>query len=770
MKKDKGKSAKATELHRRAEQRLRKRKTAATRPGTQQDALRLLHELQVHQVELEMQNEDLILARSEVEAGLERYTDLYDLAPVGYFTLDREGTIRQANIAGATLLGIERARLVRCKLGRFVAPDESDRWGQYFESVLRSAEKQTSELTFKRADGSTFYARLETVRLERPAPESPPGGSSLVVRVSMSDISDRKQIDDVQQFLLQCGRQPAREDFFSALARYLAQSLAMDFVCIDRLVGEGLSARTVAMYYDGKFQDNIEYALKDTPCGEVVGKAICCIPRGVRGLFPRDEVLQEMKAESYVGVTLRGYDGDLIGLIAVIGRKPLANPRMAELVLKLVSLRAAGELERAEAEVALREAHGELEHRVVARTTDLARTIETLEEEVARRTLAEASLRKRSDQLRALASELTLAEQRERQRLAHVLHDGLQQLLVGARFRLAVIERSGSKAAQRLAAEVNDLLLESIETSRSLTAELSPPILMEGGLVPALEWLAHWQEKKHGLAMSLQAHGDIGAMEEDLTVFLFQATRELLFNVVKHAGVKTARVQVARLGDHVQLIVADEGVGFEPAKLKAEGGSSGGFGLFSIQERLTMLGGRMEIASAPGQGSRFTLVAPLASAARSLPADGQPKVSVVIAHPDETTPAVAGQIRVVLVDDHLVMRQGLAALLKNEPDMVIVGEASDGESAVTLVRQIHPDVVIMDISMPGMNGIEATRIIHTELPEVRVIGLSMFEQMERAEAIRRAGAVGYLAKSGPSNAVVDAVRACAGHQAVTKDQ
>jgi PAS domain S-box-containing protein len=174
MAKSKRSPAKAAELRRLAEQRLREQKTEAAKPGTEQDTLRLLHELQVHQVELEMQNEELMAARSETEAGLERYTDLYDFAPVGYFTLDQDGTIGQVNITGAGLLGVERSKLVRRRLGRFVAPDESGQWDRYLRGVLQSSDKQTCELTFKRADGSTFFARLESIRLDRPAQKAPP--------------------------------------------------------------------------------------------------------------------------------------------------------------------------------------------------------------------------------------------------------------------------------------------------------------------------------------------------------------------------------------------------------------------------------------------------------------------------------------------------------------------------------------------------------------------------------------------------------------------
>jgi PAS domain S-box-containing protein len=144
------------------------------------------------------------------------------------------------------------------------------------------------------------------------------------------------------------------EPFFYALARFLAEDLGMDFVCIDRLEGDGLTAQTVAVWCDGHFQDNISYALKDTPCAEVVDRQICCYPASVCKLFPNDQVLQELRAESYAGVTLLSHTGRPIGLIAIISREPMGDRRLAENILKMVAVRAAGEMERLDAEQALR--------------------------------------------------------------------------------------------------------------------------------------------------------------------------------------------------------------------------------------------------------------------------------------------------------------------------------------------------------------------------------------------------------------------------------
>ncbi len=393
------------------------------------------------------------------------------------------------------------------------------------------------------------------------------------------------------------------------------------------------------------------------------------------------------------------------------------------------------------------------------RTDDLAHTVETLQEEVERRIRAEKVLRGQSAQLRAMASELTLAEQRERGRLAKILHDGLQQILVGANLHIEMLQRVDHPRVQSGAAAVRALIQEAIETSRSLTAELSPPILREGGLVAGLQWLVRWMEDKHRLHVDLDAPDAIPRLSDDTAILLFQTIRELLFNVVKHAGVSEARVEVAKEGEQVRVIVADRGQGFafEGADASQETVGSG-LGLLSIHERIGYMGGKVHVESVPGQGTRVMLAVPLAAAHALRPLSVLEAQATGVNAP--YVPSVSGQIRVVLVDDHIVMRQGLVTLLEGEPDILVVGEAADGESAVRLVRETHPDVVLMDISMPGMNGIEATRILHAEMPGVCVIGLSMFEAEEQARAMRDAGAEAYLTKTGPSASLLAAIRNC----------
>jgi PAS domain S-box-containing protein len=238
-------------------------------------------------------------------------------------------------------------------------------------------------------------------------------------------------------------------------------------------------------------------------------------------------------------------------------------------------------------------------HEITAAQDALRDLNETLERRVEERT---AEAQRRTDQLRVMAAELTHAEQRERRRLAQLLHDHLQQLLVAAKMRVALAGRTGGGDL----GEVESLLAEAIDASRSLTVQLCPPMLHDGGLAPALEWLARRMQDEQGLAVDAEVDEAAEVPNEDLRMFLFGATRELLFNVVKHAGVKEAGLRLSRRRGRVCVEVRDAGRGFDPKR--PPGGEH--FGLFSIQQRIEHWGGRLEVEASPRKGCRVTLISP----------------------------------------------------------------------------------------------------------------------------------------------------------------
>lgn len=269
--------------------------------------------------------------------------------------------------------------------------------------------------------------------------------------------------------------------------------------------------------------------------------------------------------------------------------------------------------------------------RVVARrTAELRVANETLEQRVAERS---AEAERRAAQLRALATQLAHAEQRERRRIAQVLHDDLQQLLVAAKFNISIARTAPTANGGSLALQqVDDLLDQSLATARSLTTELSPSVLHRGSLADALQWLANWMQDTHGLAVRVDADEATNPQDDDVRLLLFQAVRELLFNVVKHAGVSEATVRLACVDAQVRAVVADEGAGFDASR----GGWSDrgtGLGLLEIQERLELLGGRMEIDTAPGKGCRVAVTAPLRTGP---PETGNPQAAA--AHGGEAAP------------------------------------------------------------------------------------------------------------------------------------
>ena len=387
---------------------------------------------------------------------------------------------------------------------------------------------------------------------------------------------------------------------------------------------------------------------------------------------------------------------------------------------------------------------------------EIRRFNETLEQRVAERT---AVAEHRAHQLRVLTAELTQAEQRERRRLAQILHDHLQQLLVAAQLRMSRLQEMMRSQQERDAIrQVGELIRSSIQVSRNLTVALSPPILEEGGLVPALEWLCRWVQEKHGLTVKLDVEPGTSEAAHALRFFFFHATRELLFNVVKHAGVDNAELSLRLVAGRLRITVEDHGVGFRDNGADQEGDR---FGLFSIRERLELLDGRLEIHTGP-HGTRVTMVAPVQEDVdERIPEEAPPQLPAAATRAAEGSrragPA-SHRIRIVLADDHKIVREGLAALLLNEPDMETIAEASNGEEAVTLVRKLQPDLVVMDASMPIMNGVEATRRIKSESPQVHVVGLSMFQGDDMAATMMAAGASAYITKDRASEVLVDVIR------------
>jgi signal transduction histidine kinase len=214
--------------------------------------------------------------------------------------------------------------------------------------------------------------------------------------------------------------------------------------------------------------------------------------------------------------------------------------------------------------------------------------------------------RQAEEKIRALASELTIVEQKERHRISQILHDDLQQRLFAIRAQLAfLMDKSGNgSSSSELAVTVDQIqswLSEAITITRNLSINLSPVVLQGEGLSEALAWLASQMKEQYGMKIEVAAADDFGQLDEHMRVMLFQAVRELLFNVVKHAGTQHAKVHLSRENGTGRITVSDSGDGFDAAAIMSD--PLAAHGLLILQDRLSLLGCNMEIRSSPGNGT-----------------------------------------------------------------------------------------------------------------------------------------------------------------------
>ena len=232
--------------------------------------------------------------------------------------------------------------------------------------------------------------------------------------------------------------------------------------------------------------------------------------------------------------------------------------------------------------------------------------------DISERKRAEEEILQHQKRLRSLAAESSLAEEKERKRISTELHDRIGQPLLALKMMMGSLGKSiNIPELVHSIDEMENLLGRTIEDTRALTFELSPQILYMLGFEAAIEWLAEQSEKRYGFPIEFQSDRKSKPLDNDLEVFLFQAVRELLFNVGKHACASEARVTINCDAESVNVKVTDNGVGFDVFKIDRFKDGDKDFGLFSIRERLYHLGGSFGMLSKPGQGAEITLMAPL---------------------------------------------------------------------------------------------------------------------------------------------------------------
>lgn len=296
------------------------------------------------QAAISLENAIVYEASQENEA---KYRRIVDTAAEGILVLGADATTSFVNTRAVEMFCYSAEELLGRRLTDLMFAEDVPGTLQQMEQGLKQ-RLQASEWRFRRNDGQILWALVSIT----PTFDS---NNNLISAIAMlTDITERKLMEDALLFVAQRGWQVGADTFFNYLAQFLGETFDMDYVIIDKLDDNPDIAETVALYAKGSIVPNMRYALKGTPCENVMGQQLCVYQQSVQQQFPEDTLLVEMGVEGYLGTPLWDFSGRPIGLIAMMSSKPISDYALAAQVLQLVATRAAAELERARSDRILR--------------------------------------------------------------------------------------------------------------------------------------------------------------------------------------------------------------------------------------------------------------------------------------------------------------------------------------------------------------------------------------------------------------------------------
>ncbi len=391
---------------------------------------------------------------------------------------------------------------------------------------------------------------------------------------------------------------------------------------------------------------------------------------------------------------------------------------------------------------------------ICAVATELTELVETNE-----------ALRVTETSLRQLSGRLLQLQDEERRRIARDLHDVTGQkiaLLSMSLDRLGRLVGSRDFEVQETFEETRDVVRKIGEEIRTLSYLLHPPLLDESGLASAVRWYAEGFQKRSGIHLAVNIAPGLGRLSMEIETALFRVVQESLTNVHRYSGSPDAEIKIYSDGGELCLEIIDHGKGIEAGSVRTsiDGIASLGVGIPGMRERLRQLGGQLEVDFGRN-GTRVLANVPLkqAEAEISVPESGPTEGSEQESKFDAGTNSPGdARRRILIADDHEVMRRGVRGLLESHEEWAVCGEAFEGREAVVKSRELRPDLIIMDINMPGLTGIAAAQQIRRENPSAKILFFSVHESAQTVREVVNAGAQGYVAKSRAGHDLVDAVR------------
>jgi signal transduction histidine kinase/CheY-like chemotaxis protein len=384
---------------------------------------------------------------------------------------------------------------------------------------------------------------------------------------------------------------------------------------------------------------------------------------------------------------------------------------------------------------------------ICAVATELTEIVETNE-----------ALRVTEASLRQLSARLLQLQDEERRRIARDLHDTTGQKLVVLSMTLDRLARHSDLRkgeAQETLKESRGIAEKIAEEIRTLSYLLHPPLLDECGLQSAVRWYAEGFEKRSGIKLDVAIASDLVRLPIDAETALFRVVQESLTNVHRYSGSTRAEIQISEDSGEVQLQVIDYGKGNKAGVIRsARDGAAGlGVGIPGMRERLHQLGGTLRVDFGT-TGTTVVATLPI----RRAGAESEISVGAEQVHASAEREEEKPRRRILIADDHELMRRGLRGLIESQEEWAICGEAVEGEEAVRMSKELMPELVILDVNMPGMGGLAAANLIRQENEATRVLFFTVHDSEEVMREIVDSGAHGYVAKSRAGQDLVDAVR------------
>lgn len=638
-------------LRARAEAKLRQNKPA---PASQRPAEELLHELQVCQIELEMQNEALRKSRIMLEKSRDRYLDLYEFAPIGYLTLTLDEQISEINLTGAALLGLERSKLIRRRFSAFIAPEWQDHWQQIFMRTVQYSDQQSCDLMLLHGDGSRIHVQIDGIHLFKE-------GEAPVVRLAFIDITRRDKAQETElrlNYLLdnaldmififdpdtlrfvyankgaETGTGFSREELLKLtppdLLPLIPEAECRAFIAP---LGSGKRKRrrfeTIASRRDGRdmpIETQLQFISQNGDTGLYMAIA--------RDITERKYAEKELREQKNLLWQVIDADPNMIFVKDDQERFMLVNQAMADFygvtIQSMIGKNNSEfnsnprEVERfatADREVI------EFKHDVVL--TDLVSKdgeehwIYTIKRpllhadgsinvlgigvDVTGLKMAEAELADSYRELQRLSLHLENVRAEERARIARNLHDEMGATLAALKMRTAWLASRLPATAPDLLdelAHISELVSSGIQTVRQVVSDLRPNLLDDVGLSAAVKDYVKTFQHDSGIECKLVLPRIGVALNENQSVTVFRIIQESLNNVSKHARASRVEIRFSRQGDSLLLEIRDNGIGLDQARKEHS------FGLLGIKERAMMIGGNATIEGAPGEGTLVTLRIP----------------------------------------------------------------------------------------------------------------------------------------------------------------